>query len=331
MLISKKLAISLAAALAAMPAAAAPVSGTPRMVLVEGGTFLQGSAEAQYAANERYHSSTLSSFLIAETETPQKLWIAVMGSNPSKFRGEDRPVEFVSWMDAVRFCNALSEREGLESAYAIEGAAVTWNRSANGYRLPTEAEWEFASRGGRIAAIADEPLKRSPFAGGTKADEVAWFDQNSGKTTQPVARKAPNELGLYDMSGNVWEWCWDWYGEYPRAEVVDFDGAARGTGQRVLRGGAWFTPAHLLRVTYRYWNAPTFKVNSVGFRLARNAEIVQEIAADAPADQTAADKTPADQTAADKAAAEYFSRGLPSGLGIDLFDILSAPEDESPR
>lgn len=314
-----KIAVVLLVALAALPAAAAPTPGLPRMVLVEGGTFLQGSAEAQYAANERVHRATLTSFFIAETETPQKVWTAVMGFNPSKFRGEDRPVEFVSWMEAVQFCNALSEREGLENAYAIAGGEVTWNRAANGYRLPTEAEWEYAARGGRIAAVTDEPLKRSPFAGDTNADAVAWFEHNSGKATHPVGRKAPNELGLFDMSGNVWEWCWDWYGEYPRTEVVDFEGAAKGSGQKVLRGGAWFTPPHLLRVTYRYWNSQSFKVNSVGFRLARNATLGSaDIASTGSTDPAAI-------------AAERFSRGLPSGVGIDLFDILSAPEAELKR
>jgi formylglycine-generating enzyme required for sulfatase activity len=105
---------------------------------------------------------------------------------------------------------------------------------------------------------------------------VAWFDANSGKATKPVAQKAPNALGLYDMSGNVWEWCWDWYGSYPKDDIVNPDGADNQTGQKVLRGGSWFTPVKLLRVTYRYWNVPTFKVNSVGFRIARNAEEQKE-------------------------------------------------------
>jgi formylglycine-generating enzyme required for sulfatase activity len=226
-----------------------------------------------------------------------------MGANPSKFRGEDRPVDFVSWFDAVRFCNELSVREGLEVAYAIEGKVVTWNRAANGYRLPTEAEWEYAARGGRLGVDPDVPLKQSPYAGGSEAEGVAWFDRNSSKATQPVARKAPNELGLFDMSGNVWEWCWDWYGDYPRTDVVDYAGIAQGATQRVLRGGAWFTPMNLLRVTYRYWNAPTFKVNSVGFRLARNAT----------------------------SDGERFPLDLPAEVGVDAFQILSAPDSGLPH
>ncbi|GAB1484633.1 hypothetical protein MASR2M78_34510 [Treponema sp.] len=245
---------------------------SPRLILVEGGTFIQGSMEAPYSATERAHETSLSSFLLAETETTQDLWNSVMKGNPSKFRGSDKPVENVSWLDAVRFCNALSEAEGLQVAYTISGSNVSWDRNASGYRLPTEAEWEYAARGGNLGTSPDQTLSRAPYSGGTDALELGWFDRNSGKSTQSVAKKKPNELGFYDMSGNVWEWCWDWYGSYPKESVKDPEGAERGTGQKVMRGGAWFTPVNLLRVTYRYWNTPTFKVNSVGFRLARNID-----------------------------------------------------------
>ncbi len=258
--------------LAAACAVPAIQAQTPRMVLVEGGTFWQGSREDPFKANEFAHAATVSSYLIAATETTQELWQSVTGKNPSRFPGPQRPVESVSWYDALGFCNALSLREGREPTYEISGAEVRWNRRANGYRLPTEAEWEYAARGGRLGAPEGEALDKAPYSGGTAADEVAWYEKNSVKATQPVAGKAPNQLGLYDLSGNVWEWCWDWYGEYPRSAVQDPEGAAQGPGQKVLRGGAWFTPVQLLRVTYRYWNAPTFKVNSVGFRLARNAD-----------------------------------------------------------
>lgn len=248
----------------------------PRMVQVDGGTFWQGSAEGPYAANERAHQTTLSRFLIAEVETTQALWQAVMGANPSGFKGENRPVENVAWMDVIRFCNRLSELQGLQPVYTIEGTKVSWNRTANGYRLPTEAEWEYAARGGP-AAIADAPLQKVPFAGSLVADEVAWFNANSGKMTREVGKKAANELGLFDMSGNVWEWCWDWYAPYPAEAVADPEGPASGSNLRVMRGGAWFTPQMLLRATYRYWNAPTFRVNSLGFRLARNAPAGDEV------------------------------------------------------
>jgi formylglycine-generating enzyme required for sulfatase activity len=207
---------------------------------------------------------TLSAFFLAETEVTQALWKEVAGTNPSRFTGDDRPVDSVSWFDAVKFCNALSEKAGLPPAYEIDGETVTWRRDAGGYRLPTEAEWEYAARGG---AGAVSP----PYAGGETADEAGWYDANSGKASHPVKGKAPNGLGLYDMSGNLWEWCWDGYGQYPQEAAADPAGPAE-SARRVLRGGAWFTPANLLRVTNRYWNVPGFKANSVGFRLARSGK-----------------------------------------------------------
>lgn len=242
------------------------------MVFVEGGTYWMGSNEGAFAANEKPYQVTVSSCYIAMTETTQELWSSVMGSNPSRFQGKDRPVEYVSWYDAVRFCNALSKAEGLEEAYTISGSTVEWNREANGYRLPTEAEWEYAARGGPLGAIGESALSRALYAGGSNASSVAWYDANSGRTTKSVATKEANELGLYDMSGNVWEWCWDWYNNYPGDPQENPSGPEVSSGRRVLRGGAWFTPVNLVRTTYRYWNAPGFKVNSVGFRIARNAE-----------------------------------------------------------
>lgn len=250
------------------------VAQTITMVFVKGGTYWQGSKEDPYAANERAHRTTVSSFYISSTEVTQSQWQEVMGTNPSKFPGKDRPVEYVSWYDAVKFCNALSVKEGLIPAYTITNEKVEWDKSANGYRLPTEAEWEYAARGGQFGAITDEPLTKAPYAGSdTSAAPVGWYETNSNKGTKPVAQKAANALGLYDMSGNVWEWCWDWYGAYPKDDAVNPDGSGNQSGQKVLRGGSWFTPEKLLRTTYRYWNVPTFKVNSVGFRIARNAEV----------------------------------------------------------
>ena len=275
----------------------------PRTVLVHGGSFLQGSAEQPYAATERVHPVTLSSFEIATTETTQELWSSVMVSNPSKFRIPGKPVDSVSWLDAVRFCNALSMQEGLESAYDIKGSEVEWNSEANGYRLPTEAEWEYAARSGSSGADPSVPLAKAFYSGSPEADKVAWYDKNSAKSSQPVGSKSPNELGLFDMSGNVWEWCWDWYAEYPRTEVSDPSGPDKSTGQKVMRGGAWFTPVNLLRVTYRYWNVPTFKVNSVGFRVARNASVEEAINEVAVGD----------------------------GSKLDVFDFLSIPASEAAR
>ncbi len=299
-----------AAAFLTFPAAAQDAAAEQQqretMIAVEGGSYLQGSAEGPYAANERVHRTTVSSFRIAPTETTQELYRSVAGKNPSFFKGDDRPVENVSWLDAVRFCNALSEKEGLQPAYRIEGASVEWQRDADGYRLPTEAEWEYAARGGVQGALGDDPLKKAPLSGGDP-DAVAWFDRNSAKSTHPVAAKQPNQLGIYDMSGNVWEWCWDWYGPYPDDEAADPEGGPRGAGQKVLRGGAWFAPLNLNRVTYRYWSAPTFRVNSVGFRLARNA-------APAPAPQV------------------HESEPEPEpAVQVDFFEALAAPEKTDAR
>ncbi|MDR2020465.1 MAG: formylglycine-generating enzyme family protein, partial [Treponema sp.] len=162
---------------------------SPYMVRVPGGVFWMGSREGAYAANERAHEVTVKQFYISETEITQEVWTSVMGSNPSQFPGPDRPVDNVSWFDAVQFCNALSEWERLIPAYAIAGDRVSWNPGADGYRLPTEAEWEYAARGGGGSA-ASEPLTRVYYAGGENADEVGWYDKNSGRASKPVKGKA---------------------------------------------------------------------------------------------------------------------------------------------
>jgi formylglycine-generating enzyme required for sulfatase activity len=240
------------------------------MVFVSGGTFWMGSNEAAYKSTELPYQAEVSSFFISETEITQELWTSVMGTNPSRFKNPSKPVETVSWLDAVKFCNALSEKEGLNNAYTISGSRVSCDWSANGYRLPTETEWEYAARGGSKKAAQEETLSRAYYSGSQNPSEVAWFDTNSNQETKAVKSKAPNELGLYDMSGNVWEWCWDWMGAYPKELTKDPKGLQNGS-IKVLRGGSWFTPVNLSRVTYRFWNAQSFKANSVGFRIARNS------------------------------------------------------------
>jgi formylglycine-generating enzyme required for sulfatase activity len=240
-----------------------------QMIFVDGGTFWMGSNEAAYKSTELAYQAEVSSFYISETEITQEVWTSVMGSNPSRFKNPQKPVEMVSWLDAVRFCNALSEKEGLDKAYEISGSRVSCNWEANGYRLPTEAEWEYAARGGLANAVQEEALSRAYYSGSKNAADVALFDTNSNKETKPVKTKAPNELGLYDMSGNVWEWCWDWMGAYPKGLTKDPRGLQSGN-TKVVRGGSWFTPVNLCRVTYRFWNVQSFKANSVGFRIAKN-------------------------------------------------------------
>lgn len=208
-------------------------------ILVEGSTFSMGSpdSEAWRSDDETQHTVTVSDFYMSAFEVTQAEYQAVTGSNPSAFSGEDLPVENVSWLDAIAYCNARSELEGLEPAYTIEGQTVTWNRSANGYRLPTEAEWEYACR----------------------------------ETTVAVGSFQPNAWGFYDMHGNVGEWVWDYYDEYSTQEQTDPSGPESGV-LRVNRGGGWNDFAKNLRSAYRATLPQDSAAFNVGFRLVRNAE-----------------------------------------------------------
>jgi len=222
-----------------------------RMVDIEGGTFSMGDDETGCM------QVTLSPFKMDKFPVTQALYAQVMNKNPSGFQGEDRPVEKVSWFDAVEFCNALSEQCGLDKAYEIDGEKVKPIPVANGYRLPTESEWEYACRAGttdsRYADLA----------------EIAWYDENSGGETHGVGQKQANGFGLYDMLGNVLEWCNDWYEKkYPSGAVVDPAGPKTGS-RRVLRGGGWFNSAGGCRSAYRLNGAPGARSGDCGFRLAR--------------------------------------------------------------
>lgn len=184
------------------------------------------------------------SFRLATVPVTQELYSEVTGEAPSTARGGRRPVEGVSWLDAVRFCNAFSERDGLTPAYRLD-PEVEWDTAADGYRLPAEAEWEHACRAGTTGP------RYGPL------DEIAWYRGNSAETTHEVGGKTPNAWGLYDLLGNVWEWCWDLYD----AEVYG--------EYRVLRGGGWFDEQWSCRASVRRRSHPTFRVDDVGFRLAR--------------------------------------------------------------
>ncbi len=229
-------------------------------IYVEGGRFQMGSTTGD-SDEEPVHQVTVSTFYMSKYEVTQKEWREVMGSSPSRFSGDNLPVEQVSWYDAVEYCNVLSVQKGLTPVYTINGTSVTANWSANGYRLPTEAEWEYAARGGNSS-------NGYKYAGGHSPGEVAWYGGNSGGETQPVGRKAPNEMGLYDMSGNVWEWCWDWYGSYSSGSQSNPRGPASGS-DRVNRGGSWLSGAGVLRSAYRGGNGPGSSGYNLGFRLVR--------------------------------------------------------------
>ena len=236
------------------------------MVLVEGGTFQMGDTFGDGSTDEKpVHSVTVSSFYLGKYEVTQREWRDVMGTNPSTCRGDSLPVENVSWYKAVEFCNRLSAKDGLDPSYAISGTNVTYDFSKNGFRLPTEAEWEFAARGGNQS-------RGNECSGSNDRNEAGWYVGNAGGTTHQVGTKIPNEIGLYDMSGNVWEWCWDIYGAYSSSAQNDPTGASSGS-RRVLRGGSWGGVGRgnfSLRSTERdnAYNPNGSSYGDVGFRVA---------------------------------------------------------------
>ena len=217
---------------------------TFNLIKVEGGTFqMGGTPEQKKAKTDEYpvHRVTLSDYYIGETEVTNELWTAVMGTNPSvNFLQPDQPVNSVTWHDCQKFVNRLSSLTGLR------------------FSLPTEAQWEYAARGGKHS-------RGYQFAGSDRLKQVGWYEKNSGNV-KPVKQLLPNELGLYDMSGNVWEWCADWYGLYKAQPVEDPRGMASGT-ERVYRGGGAAETETLARVSFRYQNNPNTKVNTLGLRV----------------------------------------------------------------
>ena len=216
------------------------------MVWVEGGTFRMGATSEQgsdaWDFEKPVHSVTLSGYYIGKTEVTQALWKAVMGSNPSFFEGDNLPEEQVSWDDCQEFIRELNALTG------------------QNFRLPTEAEWEFACRGGNNS-------RGYKYSGSNYIDNVAWYDGNSGDKTHPVATKSPNELGIYDMSGNVDEWCNDWYGGYTSGAQTNPKGPYGGSC-RVRRGGCWNDLAGCCRSSDRSIGRPTIRFNYLGLRLA---------------------------------------------------------------
>lgn len=252
------------------------------MVLVKGGKFMMGSPDSENwrSSDETQHEVTVSDFWIARNEVTQSEYTALMKDNPSTFRGDDLPVENVTWLEAIRFCNAKSEAENLTPAYIIDGAKVTWNLASDGYRLPTESEWEYACRAGTTT-----PFNLEHSIGADEANfyghypyeiEENYFSQHKltkkpgiyrGETVN-VGSFTPNKLGLFDMHGNVGEWCWDIYAPYPSDKSINPTGPESGT-RRVNRGGGWNDFAKNMRSAYRAAAPQERRLYNVGFRLAR--------------------------------------------------------------
>lgn len=267
--------------------ATAQTAAPADFVLIRGGTFQMGSPESEdwRSNDETLHRVTVAPFYLARQEVTQKAYREVTGKNPSAFSGDELPVESVTWLEAVEFCNALSLREGRTPAYTVSGggAQVAWNRAANGYRLPTEAEWECAARAGTSTPFYS---RKTPGA-----DDVNFYghypyqiEQNyfndSVLETRPgvyraktlaVGSFAPNPNGLYDIYGNVGEWCFDYYASYGTAAQTNPAGAASGT-RRVYRGGGWNDFGKNLRSAYRAAMPQANSSHSVGIRLAVSAD-----------------------------------------------------------
>ena len=219
-----------------------PVNSAPdiEMVKIPAGSFMMGSDNGESDEKPVHRVNISNSFYMGKYEVTRAQWKAVTGNNPSYFKGDDLPVEQVSWDDVKDFIRKLNN---LQSDYE--------------YRLPTEAEWEYACRAGTTGDYAGN------------LDSMAWYGANSGNKTHSVGQKQPNAFGLYDMHGNVWEWTEDWYGSYSSGTVTDPTGGLSGS-RRVGRGGGWFSSAVDLRSAVRGGDAPSDRLNNLGFRLARN-------------------------------------------------------------
>ena len=249
-----------------------PGTDTPPegFVLLSAGTFMMGSpiSEPDHWHSETQHEVTLTrDFYMQTHEVTQGAYQALMDTNPSHFSscGADCPVEMITWTEAIAYANALSEAEGLAPCYDADGALATvvTPYDCEGYRLPTEAEWEYAARAGTTTAwyCGDDDLC---------LDSIAWYYDNSGDTTHPVGQKTPNAWGLYDMTGNVWEWVWDSYTDYPSSVQTDPAGSDSCTNL-VFRGGSWAVPGKFQRSAARGGASAGMRHREIGFRLARTA------------------------------------------------------------
>ncbi|MDR0503211.1 MAG: formylglycine-generating enzyme family protein [Treponema sp.] len=250
------------------------------MTRISGGIFTMGSPADEtgrlYSEGPQ-HQVTISPFFLGKYEVTQKEWHNTMETTVQQQRekkinpfqsavvgiGDIYPMYHVSWFEAIDFCNRLSRKENLTPAYTIAGRNVLWDNDADGYRLPTEAEWEYACRAGTTTTF---------YTGSAISDDSGWYDMNSGRSPHPVGSKPANAWGLYDMHGNVSEWCWDRYStSYSKNDAINPTGVTWGWN-RVIRGGNWSSSSQSVRSADRGFYNPTDRDNGIGFRLARNAQ-----------------------------------------------------------
>ena len=265
------------------------------MVWIPAGTFTMGSPEAEkgrWDGESPQRTVTLIGFYMGMYPVTQEQYETVMGTNPSSFSSNPasgevqakRPVETVYWYEALVFANKLSLIEGLTPAYRIDGSTdpadwgevptaffnTIWNTveivdGSTGYRLPTEAQWEYACRAGTATAFNNGV---NDWEDEATVDPVGWLRFNSGGMTHEVGRKTANAWGLYDMHGNIFEWCWDWFGLYPGEDQADPPGPSRGS-RRIMRGGDWVDLGDIARSAYRDYGTPHYRSHYLGFRLVR--------------------------------------------------------------
>ncbi len=237
------------------------------MIYVEGGTLTMGDTSKGRGVYKKHtRQVTVSSFYLGKYEVTQKLWEEVMGHNISKWKGNDLPVQGISSYECLVFCNKLSLKEGLTPCYSGERSMTNCDWSANGYRMPTEAEWQYAAIGGKQS-------NNYEYSGSNTLDDVAWYKNNSGSKTHPVGQKQPNELGIFDMTGNVKEWCWDWSGatEYYSTKPAVNPKGEKASTERVLRGGSWSSSIKDCQVENRDSDVPDHRYSrNYGFRVCRN-------------------------------------------------------------
>ncbi|MDD4309312.1 MAG: SUMF1/EgtB/PvdO family nonheme iron enzyme [Candidatus Cloacimonetes bacterium] len=235
------------------------------MILVPADTLVMGSISPD-ADDDEFPLITIKvdAFYISEKEITQAEWQMVSPHNPSQFKDSDLPVENVSFYDAIEFCNAKSSKDGYKPCYEYYDTEVVCDFAADGYRLPTEAEWELASKSGMQRDF-------SLFSGSNNADEVGWYNSNSNARSHAGAQKKPNQLGIYDLSGNMFEWVWNWYAPYSYKIADPFNGPNSGT-DKVIRGGSWYHPMSEMRVSNRNFAKPYTKAGFIGFRVVRTAQ-----------------------------------------------------------